>query len=152
MMDPITIISTALISGAAAGLKPTAEKAVRDAYNALKAYLTSKWRTFDVAAIESSKNKLEDETIKDKMRALNMHNDSSLVRLSYEMINLIEKHDISIAKEISIRLGDISAQKNISLTGLSSQDGPVKIDIDKAVAGENFTISDVQAGNPSQNP
>ena len=35
-MDPITIIVTALALGAAAGLKPTAEQAVKVAYAGLK--------------------------------------------------------------------------------------------------------------------
>jgi hypothetical protein len=35
-MDPITIIVTALALGAAAGLKPTAEQAVQDAYAGVK--------------------------------------------------------------------------------------------------------------------
>lgn len=151
-MDPITIISTALISGAAAGLKPTAEKAVKDAYIALKAYLASKWRNFDITATESLENKPAEEKLKDKMQELNMQNDSSLVRLSSELISLIKEHDMSIAKEISIRLGEVSAQKDINLAGLSSQNGSVKIDIDKAVAGENFTISNIQTGNPFQIP
>jgi hypothetical protein len=34
-MDPISIIVSALASGAAAGLKPTAEKAIKEAYASL---------------------------------------------------------------------------------------------------------------------
>jgi hypothetical protein len=35
-MDPVTLIVTALVAGAAAGLKDTASSAVKDAYNGLK--------------------------------------------------------------------------------------------------------------------
>ena len=43
-MDPtITIIVTALVAGAAAGLKPTAEKAIKDAYAGIKALIQRKY-------------------------------------------------------------------------------------------------------------
>ena len=41
-MDPVTIIVTALALGAAAGLKPVAEQAVKDAYAGIKT-LKSDW-------------------------------------------------------------------------------------------------------------
>jgi hypothetical protein len=42
-MDPITLILTALVTGAAAALKPTAEQAVKDAYAGLKTLLQRKF-------------------------------------------------------------------------------------------------------------
>ena len=38
-MDPVTIIVSALVAGAAAGLQPTAEQAIKDAYNGIKALM-----------------------------------------------------------------------------------------------------------------
>ena len=35
-MDPVTLIVTALVAGAAAGMKDTASSAIKDAYNGLK--------------------------------------------------------------------------------------------------------------------
>ena len=42
-MDPISIIITALALGAAAGLKPTAEIAIKDAYAGLKKIIQDKY-------------------------------------------------------------------------------------------------------------
>jgi len=52
-MDAITIITSALILGIAAGIKPTAEQAIKDAYGAFKSYLSER---YNVAL-----NGLEDE-------------------------------------------------------------------------------------------
>ena len=42
-MEPVTLIVTALAAGAAAGLKPTAEKAVEDAYVSVKTLITKRF-------------------------------------------------------------------------------------------------------------
>jgi hypothetical protein len=41
-MDPVTLIVTALVAGAAAGLKDTASSAIKDAYNGLKGLVRRK--------------------------------------------------------------------------------------------------------------
>jgi len=41
-MDPVTLIVTALVAGAAAGLKDTASSAIKDAYNGLKKLVRGK--------------------------------------------------------------------------------------------------------------
>jgi hypothetical protein len=38
-MEPVSLIVTSLALGAAAGLKPTAEQAIKDAYGALKSLI-----------------------------------------------------------------------------------------------------------------
>jgi hypothetical protein len=43
VMDPISLIISALVAGAAAGLKPTAEKAVREAYEGFKNFLVGRF-------------------------------------------------------------------------------------------------------------
>jgi hypothetical protein len=42
-MDPVTLIETALVAGAAASAKDTASTAVKDAYSGLKALIVSKF-------------------------------------------------------------------------------------------------------------
>ena len=41
-MDPVTLILTALVAGAAAGMKDTASSAIKDAYNGLKGLVRRK--------------------------------------------------------------------------------------------------------------
>lgn len=51
-MDPISIIVTALVLGAAAGLKPTTGQTVKDAYAGLKALLQRKFARVNVSLVE----------------------------------------------------------------------------------------------------
>ena len=43
-MDPITVIVTALATGAAAGVGATAEQGLKDAYEGLKTFVKKKYR------------------------------------------------------------------------------------------------------------
>ena len=60
MVDPITIIVTALATGAAAGLKPTAAQAVKDAYAGLKSLIQRKLGT--TASVDALESKPDSET------------------------------------------------------------------------------------------
>jgi len=53
-MEPITAIVTALALGAAAGLKPIAEQAIKDSYAALKALITRKYAGVNVDLLEQN--------------------------------------------------------------------------------------------------
>ena len=50
-MDFINIIVSALASGAAAGLKPTAEKIVKEAYSGLKGMIKKKYNNVYMVSI-----------------------------------------------------------------------------------------------------
>ncbi len=52
-MDTIGIIVSALASGAAAGLKPITEKAIKDAYAGLKSMIQRKYSRVDLLPIEN---------------------------------------------------------------------------------------------------
>ena len=64
-MDPITIILTALVVGAAAGLKPTAEKAVKDAYAGIKSLIKRKYGQVKVDILESDPASKEVQIVSD---------------------------------------------------------------------------------------
>jgi hypothetical protein len=51
-MDPVTLIVAALAAGAAAGLKPTAEQAVKDAYAGVKAFILNKYPSLSLEPLE----------------------------------------------------------------------------------------------------
>ena len=51
-MDPVSLIVTALAAGAAAGLKPTAEKIIKDAYEGIKTLIKRKYDQVDLASLE----------------------------------------------------------------------------------------------------
>ncbi len=52
-MDPISIIVTALVAGAATALKPMTEQAIKDAYAGIKGLIQRKYGRVDVGMLET---------------------------------------------------------------------------------------------------
>jgi hypothetical protein len=95
-MDPITIIVTALALGAAAGLKPTAERAIKDAYGGLKALVLRKYgKQGDTPkAVEAIETKPDSEprkgVLKEELAAAGADRDQELVDKATELLKLLE--------------------------------------------------------------
>jgi hypothetical protein len=84
-MDPLTILATALVTGAAEKLKPTAGKAVEEAYNGLKALLLRKFGDRqDVGdALEDVERKPDSEghkmVLEEELASAGAHKDEELL-------------------------------------------------------------------------
>lgn len=50
--DPVTVIVTALTTGAAAGMKDTAGTVIKDAYAGLRRLITDRYHNVDIASVE----------------------------------------------------------------------------------------------------
>lgn len=51
-MEPVNVLVTALASGAAAALKPTAEAVIRELYEGLRSLIKRKYNSVNVAELE----------------------------------------------------------------------------------------------------
>lgn len=95
-MDPATVIVTAIALGAAAGLKPTAEQAIKDAYAGLKALLVARFgkRGDTAKAVDSVEQKPDSngrkETLKEELVAAGAHRDQELVDRATELLKAVE--------------------------------------------------------------
>lgn len=84
-MDPLTILATALVTGAAEKLKPTAGKAVEEAYTGLKALLLRKFgERQDVGdALDKVEQKPDSEgrktVLQEELEAAEAHKDEELL-------------------------------------------------------------------------
>jgi hypothetical protein len=84
-MDPLTILVTALVTGAAEKLKPTAGKAVEEAYEGLKALLLRKFG--DKEDVSDAVDKVEGKPgsqareglLKEELEAAGAHEDEELL-------------------------------------------------------------------------
>jgi hypothetical protein len=68
MMDPITLILSALVAGATAAAKETATEAVKDAYHGLKALIQRKFSSEPAAEMALGEYEKEPEVWKDPVR------------------------------------------------------------------------------------
>ena len=111
-MEPITAIITAIATGAAAAVNPTAQQAVQDLYAGVKKLIQDKYRhaNASLAALEkkpesASKRASLQEDLQDSGAA----NDAELLQQSQALLKAIEDHAPQIAQAIGIKLEDVKA-------------------------------------------
>jgi hypothetical protein len=110
-MDPITVVITALVSGAAAAVKPTAEKAVMDAYNGIKALIVSRYKGVEIATLERDPaSKTRKELVKEGLEAAKAGEDAELLSQAQAVIDAVREHAPSSAKAAGVSIEDLEAQ------------------------------------------
>jgi hypothetical protein len=106
-MDPITLIVTALVAGAAAGLQDTAGGAISDAYTALKGLITRRFgaKPEVTVAMEQAEQSPQvwTEPLKDVLARAGADQEPEIVRAAQELMALVEpgatgagKYNVSI--------------------------------------------------------
>jgi hypothetical protein len=102
-MDPITVIVTALSTGATVALTSTAEQAIKDAYAGLKGLLLRKFgKQGDTEkAVEDVERKPDSngrkETLKEELTTAGAARDAELVGKATELLELLEKKSPGIS-------------------------------------------------------
>lgn len=120
-MDPITLIVTAVIAGAAAGLQDTAAEAVKDAYRKLKDLLTK--RKVDVAPLErrpSSESKQGSlrEDLKDLQGSEAI--DEQLVEAARNLLALVKQHDPAAAAAVGVDLEKLDVGGSLTIKDITA--------------------------------
>jgi hypothetical protein len=102
-MDPITVIVTALVAGAAAALKPTAEQAVKDAYAGFKRLILDRYGhkgdvTQAVAQLETKPNSEAHKIVlQEELRAATADRDQEVVEYAVALLKEAEKQNPGIS-------------------------------------------------------
>jgi hypothetical protein len=143
-MDPITLIVTALTAGAAAALKPTAEKAVKDAYEGLRTIILDRYRRSAdrLKTIEADPSAADErERLREELASMKVAEDYEAMVQAQKVLEAVQPHAEAVASEAHIDLRDIEVGANAVIERVSGD--VVKITIRKAKIGENLTISDL---------
>lgn len=107
-MDPIT---SAIAIGAAAGLKDGAAQAVRDAYRALKAALTTKYPRLDIKPVEDRPaSQVKRESLSEDLVEAGADRDSEVLERAAALIESIRREDPQAGVGIGVDLERIRAQ------------------------------------------
>jgi hypothetical protein len=113
-MDPISIIVTALVTGAAAALKPAAKEAVKGAYAGLKGLIQHKFGHVDVAVLETDPtSQAQQAVVKEDLEKAGAGQDEEVLRLAKALLDTIQTHASDVPKAVGLDLEDI---KGASLT------------------------------------
>lgn len=151
-MDPIGIIVSALASGAAAGLKPTAENAIKDAYAGLKSMIQRKYSRIDLQPIENKpESQSKRESIAEDLSDAGAGGDQELLDLAKVLIDAVAVHDKAAATVVGVDLEEVKAAyldiKKVTTSGAG-------IRIKKSEFEGGIDIGEVNAGEAgeSSNP
>lgn len=122
-MDPVTLVVTALATGATLGLKDTASAAVKDAYGSLKALVARRLagrRDGDlVLARHQEAPQTWEGPLTTELTAAGAADDQGLVAAAQALMNLIDesgsragKYAVRIEGSQGVQIGDHNTQHN----------------------------------------
>jgi len=152
-MDPVSVVVTALVAGAAAGVKPAAEQAVKDAYAGLKALIQRKWQQVSVSQLEANPtSEARQAVVKEDLTQANAANDRDLLTAADKVLDAVAQHAPEVAKSIGVRLEDIKSGGSLRVRDVVA--GDAGVDVRKADIHGDIDISGVRAGRTgdSRNP
>jgi hypothetical protein len=143
-MDPISAVVAALAAGAAAGLKPAAEQAVKDAYGGLKAFIQRKWKQVDVGQIEANPaSEARRAVVKEDLAGTDAGTDRELLTLADTLLKVVAEHAPEVATSVGVKLEDIKAGGALRIRDVEA--AGVAVDVKKADIQGDIDISDVRA-------
>lgn len=133
-MDPISLIVSALAAGASAALKPTAEKAVKDAYEGIKALIKRKYERVSVDMIEMDPSDVTRQEILSKdLSTTDAARDDEVLTAAQSVIAAVERHAPDAAQEAGIDLRVFEVARNLNIKNLTVGSGT-------AIRGENWKV------------
>jgi len=101
-MDPLTLIVTALVTGAAASLQDTATEAVKDAYHGLKGMIQRRFAgkpEAEVALTQAEKKpEVWQEPLKDALKETTADQDEEIIRAAEKLMGLLDPQEAAAGK------------------------------------------------------
>lgn len=149
-MDPISMIVTALATGAAAGLKPTAAKVVQDAYAGIKALILRKYGETSVGLLEKDPaSKARREVVKEELEKSDAGGDPEILAQAKALLDAVQQHAPEAAAKIGVDLEEIRGA-SLRISDIIAAGAGVKVR--KAEIAGDIEIKGVRAGGASENP
>jgi len=148
-MDPITIIVIALATGAAAGLKPTAENVIKDTYTGIKTLIRRRYGRVDLDVLETDPaSQARQDVIKEELQKTEAGQDEELLRKAQALLDEIKKHEPEAATAVGVRLNDIEVARSLRIKDIIASGTGVEA-TQVSVEGD-FDIEKVRAGQTGQ--
>jgi hypothetical protein len=149
-MDPIALIVTSLASGAAAGLKPTAEQAVKDAYAGLKRLIQGKYSKVSLQQLEESpESKARRSVVEEDLAKMDAGKDEQLLRAAKQLLDVVQTHAPETTAAIGVDLEQIEGA-SLNIEDITAGATGVKVK-GAEIAGE-INIKKVRAGGKPDSP
>lgn len=146
-MEPISLLLTAIVSGAAAALEPTTKQAVKDAYDGLKALIKRKWGEVGIESVERDpKSVKRRDVLMEDLEKAGAAPDEEVMKQAQEVIRAVKEHAPQAAKAAGISLSELEAAGSINVRELVG----MNISVNKLKAGQDINIEGLRSGNPPE--
>ena len=147
-MDPLTLVFSAVVAGANAALKPTAQEAVKDAYECLKRKIKEKCSHVEVEALERDPgNEARQQLVKSDLGTAPGLADRDVLEKAMELLAAVKRYDPDAAEMAGITIADLEADGDIRIEDLEAQ-GPIAVQRMKSKNG--ITIKGARSAKPSK--
>jgi len=150
-MDPITLIVTALVAGAAAGLKDTASSAVKDAYIGLKGLVGRKLAGRPAGELVLAQHEADpqvwDKPLVQELTAAGAGDDAVVVTAAQALMRLVDAAG-SAAGRYQVLAADHAAAAGRDMTITASGGGTAAAVIHGNVTPGNPTMPGPEQGKP----
>lgn len=146
-VDPITLIITAIVAGATAGLQDTVKTAVVDAYNQLKSYLCDNYQDVDVAPLEAELAADADATaakqqLETQLTHADAGNDLELLTKARSVAAAKPDPDDGLINQFAIAIAKIRTHGSATFTHITTSGSATITDV---TADEGITATDITA-------
>jgi len=148
-MEPLSLIFSAIVAGATAALKPTAEQAVKDAYAGLKALIKRKWNRVEMESLERDPaDKARQQLVKSDLEKADDLADGELLKQAQQVLAAVKEHDPAAAESAGITIEDLESGANVNIENLVAQGA---IAARRIKASKDINIKGARAGkNPTR--
>jgi len=107
-MDPVSIIVVALVSGAAAALKPTTEQVIKDTYAGIKELIQRKFGHVNVTPLEEKPaSKARQAVVQEDLEQAGAGQDEELLRKAKALLDAVQAHASDAPEAVGLNLEDI---------------------------------------------
>jgi uncharacterized protein YktA (UPF0223 family) len=140
--EPINFLITALTLGLSAGLQPTAEQVIKDAYNGFKSIIQTKFDINLNNLEKKPKSESQLEAVKEALMESKADEDLELIDKARELIEAVK------SKSPSNGVGVDFSELNTSYLHIRKLNADkVGLKVDKANIKEGITIDEINVGN-----
>lgn len=149
-MDPVSLLLTAIVSGAAAALEPTAKSAVKDAYEGLKHLIRKKWGGISLETVEQNpKSEPRREVLKEDLEKARVAHDEEVLAKAQELIRAVKEHAPQAAQAAGISIADLEAGGSVNIRNLLARGAGISVQGVKARDG-SINIEGLRSENPTK--
>ncbi|MGW4720908.1 hypothetical protein [Nocardia sp. NPDC004260] len=144
------MVVAAVAAGAATGLTGVAERAVADAYQALKGLLAGRYRSVDVGVVERQPQSVNRRAVlAEELEQAGAGADEELLAAAGQVLVAVHHHAPQVADTVGVQLREVRAGE-LTITDVASAGAGVVAE-NTSVDG-SMTISGIRAGTGQPHP